>query len=239
LLAYLLARKHRPSAEDGIKLTYFSIQGAAEGTRLALVLTGTPFTDERLTFDAWKERKPTTRYGQVPYMTRGGREYYQSGAMLRWVGSRCGDGSLYPIADPELAYDIDEMLGLCDDLQRAWTPCVYVGMRPSTYGHPEDWPKEQKDAAVRALRERFVNDPEALSRFMGYFSARLEKTPFLCGTSPTIADCRLLPQLRYWVLGKADGVPTDVLAPYTHVVAWIDRMMAIPSIAGWYSIDGH
>lgn len=116
--------------KPGIKLTYFNIHGAAEPTRLALALTGTPFVDDRLSFDQWKAVKPTMKYGQVPMMTRDGKQYYQSSAMLRWVGTYCGDGSLYPVFDDaDTTYQVDEILGLCDDLQRAWTPCLYVSMR--------------------------------------------------------------------------------------------------------------
>ena len=70
-----------------------------------------------------------------------GEEYFQSGSLLRWVG-QMGSGSLYPAAtDPVMCRKIEEMLGIADDLQRAWSPALYMGMgRHTSYGHPEDWP---------------------------------------------------------------------------------------------------
>ena len=222
-----------------IKVTYFPIQAVAEPIRLALTLTGTPFEDERVPFKEWQTRKPTTKYGQMPILTVDGTEYYQSGAMLRWVGANCGDGSLYPVDDPWKMYDVDEMIGLVDDLAKAWMPGLYMGMRPSTFGYPEDWPEEQKKAKVKEMREKFVSDPTLLPQYLKYFSARLAKTPFLCGEKPTIADLRLLPQLRYFQKGTADFVPKTVLDAHPYITQYITRMLALPPIKAWYAVEGH
>lgn len=115
--------------------------------------------------------------------------------------------------------------------------CARAG--PATYGHPDDWPAADKAATVKRLRERFVEDPEAFPRFLAYFTERLQATPFLCGAKPTIADLRLLPQLRYYTLGKADHVATNVLDKYPAITRWMARMMAIPEIKAWYAIEGH
>lgn len=61
----------------------------------------------------------------------------------------------------------------------------------------------------------------------------------MCGSAPTIADLRLLPQLRYFQKGAADFVPTTCLDAYPHVTAWIARMMALPQIKEWYAVEGH
>jgi glutathione S-transferase len=81
-----------------IKLTYFDIEGAAEPTRLALVLTGTAFEDDRVNFGAWGALKPTTPYGGLPVMAVDGAVHTESGAMLRWVGATFSkpDKQLYP-----------------------------------------------------------------------------------------------------------------------------------------------
>ena len=227
---WLETRRRRRSRASQIKLTYFNIHGAAEPVRLALVLTGTAFEDERLTFDAWKFRKSLAKYGQLPIMkitTPGGssKELYQSSAMLRWVGANFGDGSLFPLHDGALLFDIDEVLGLCDDLQRAWAPALYVQMRPQTYGHPEDWDPSAKAAVVQKLRERFAFDAEGLPRFLHYFSERLgaSRSGFLCGPCPTIADLRLLPLLRQYQLGKIDFVPASVLTLRAGAIAPVRR----------------
>lgn len=67
------------------KLTYFDIQGVAEKVRLAFVLSGTPFEDERVSFAQWGEMKSCTKFGQLPLLSiDGGEHVAQSGAMLRY-----------------------------------------------------------------------------------------------------------------------------------------------------------
>ena len=66
------------------KLTYFDIKGAAEKVRLAFVLNGIPFEDERLQRAQWLELKPKTKFGQLPLLSINGQEpVAQSDAMLR------------------------------------------------------------------------------------------------------------------------------------------------------------
>jgi len=119
---------------------------------------------------------------------------------------------------------------------------------------------------VKELRQRFVANE--LPRFMGYFTERLERHPYLCGDTLTIADLRVLPRLRYFMLGRADHVPTDVIDQYPvvrawgpmgptghhhecgtqltprgahtrQVRAWVDRMLALPAIQRWYADPAH
>ena len=75
------------------------------------------FEDDRVKFPDWpkvkESRKP--KYGQMPIVTLDGEENYQSGAMLRYLGSVLGDGSLYPVGDVAACTRIEEMLGLADD----------------------------------------------------------------------------------------------------------------------------
>ena len=130
--AYQFVKNKKPSS---IKVTYFDIKATpGEKLRLALVLTvgEAGFTDERIPGSKWAEvkeaRKP--KYGQMPIVTLDGKEYFQSGAMLRYFGSALGDGSLYPTHDQAACMKIEEMLGLADDFQRAWTPGLYSGMNP-------------------------------------------------------------------------------------------------------------
>ena len=112
---------------------------------------------------------------------------------------------------------------------------------------PDDFPKEQKDAAAKMLRERFVNDADALPKFMEFFSQKLRvqkllcgpSKAFLCGPTPTIADVRLLPQLRYYQRGAADYVPKTCLDAYPEITGWIERMLAWPPIKEWYAVEGH
>lgn len=222
-----------------IKLTYFPIEAAAEKVRLALVMTGTEFEDNRIPFDVFmSEVKATTPYGQLPIMEITSEDgttqtIAQSEAMMRWVcNSFDTTGTLLP-KDPEKALAVDEAIGLLLDFSRAWQPSLYIGMRHTMYGYPEEWP--EKAAKVKEMRENFLaND---MPKFMEFFKAKLDKTgAFFCGDTCTAADLMILAQLRYFTKGVADHVPGDSLAPYTVVTAWMDRMYAIPQIKAWYKM---
>jgi len=235
---YMLKRQMAKPSE--IKVTYFDIAAVpGEKLRLALSLTVGKggFEDERIKFASWaaekEKRKP--KYGQMPIVTVDGQEFFQSGAMLRYFGSVLGDGSLYPTSDTKTTMKIEEMIGLCDDFEKAWTPCVYVSMRPAFLGYPADWPEDEKKAKTQAMRETFVaND---MPKFLGFISRELEATgAFLAGPNVTIADCQLLPRLLYFERGAADYVPKDILNAYPAITAYIARLKALPAIKEWYGM---
>eukprot|EP00928_Gymnodinium_smaydae_P054442 TRINITY_DN38206_c0_g1_i1.p1 TRINITY_DN38206_c0_g1~~TRINITY_DN38206_c0_g1_i1.p1 ORF type:complete len:656 (+),score=166.83 TRINITY_DN38206_c0_g1_i1:137-2104(+) len=237
--AWWLPRGEFCSNMPTIKLTYFNIEAAAEKVRLALVMTGTPFEDNRIDFKDWAALKATTPFGQLPVMEvtedDGTKKVFaQSPAMMRYIARRFDKtGKLYP-ADADASLQVEEMLGLSDDMARAWSPSLYLGMgRHMNYGHPEEWPA--KAATVQALREKFI--AEELPKFMGYFTAALEKSgAFLCGASPTIADLQLFPQLRYYTKGVADHVPADCLDKFPAIKAYLTRMLELPEIKAWYKL---
>lgn len=223
-----------------IKLTYFNIEAAAEKVRLAFVMTGAEFEDNRIDQETWKTMKPTTPFGQLPVMEvvmEDGtvKTFAQSVAMMRWIARKFDPtGTLYP-ADADASIEVEEMLGLSDDLARAWQPKLYIGMgdRHKMYGHPEEWP--EKAATVQKLREEFLATD--LPKFMDFFTKKLSATgAFFCGPNPTIADLQILAQLRYYTKGVADYVPANSLEPYPVVTAWMARMHDIPQIKKWYNL---
>lgn len=220
-------------ATRSIKLEYFNIVGVAEKVRLALVLSGTPFEDVRLSQQDWAARKPTARYGQVPILTLpSGDEIYQSDAMLRWAGAQ-GDGALYP-SDPATRLLIDEIIGVCGDMDRNWRPCIYLGMRPEKYGHA-GVDAESKGAIVKTLREAFVT--EDLPLFAGYFSGFIERSggPFLAGSTITIADLQAYNQLAYFTKGIADHIPADCLTKFPAICSYLDHVQNYPPIKAYYA----
>jgi len=218
-----------------VKVTYFNMEATAERLRLALVMTNTPFEDERIEMKDWSALKPTLKYKQVPAMEVDGEKMYQSQAMLRFIG-RLDDGSLYP-QDPKKAYKIDMMLGLCDDFIKAFIPSCYLeysgSMNHTTFGYPEDWP--EKGETVKAVREKFIK--EILPVHMEYLSDALKAggSKFVCGDTVTIADLQWYPELRYFLKGVEAHIPADCLNAYPEVIAYIERMLEVPQIKEWYS----
>merc|ERR1719158_1178489 len=129
-----------------IKLTYFNIEGAAEKVRLAFVLNGVNFEDNRIGFDAWQSLKPTTKFGQLPLMEiDGAAPIAQSDAMMRYAD--CLGTKATAATDAAQTLRVNETLGLLGDMNRAWAPCLYMSMSPQTYGYPEGWGKTEEGQA--------------------------------------------------------------------------------------------
>ena len=172
-----------------VKLEYFPFEGKAEQVRIALAITGIPFSDVHITMDQWQAKKPSTRHGALPEMTLpDGTVITDSVAMLRLVGEADEEGKLYP-SDVAKRLKIDQILGLVGDLSTAWVPSLYLGMgRPQKFGHPSDWTSEEQEGVVKSVRTAFVK--EELPIFMGYFEEVLKKSNggFLTGEDLTIAD---------------------------------------------------
>jgi len=218
------------------RLLYFNIEGAAEKVRLAFILSGVEFNDDRISMPApnWASIKATLPNGQVPVLYTGDKVITQSSAMARWA-ARKGDGSLYPVLNEDLCLKIDELIGIAEDDARDFRTCIYIGMKPSAFGYPEDFATtEEGQAMVKKIRETWV--AEDLPRYMGHLTGALTKNggPFLTGSGITLADVWWLPRVRYLNAGIATHIPSDCLAAYPEVVAWKERMLAEPKIAAWY-----
>lgn len=204
--------------------------------RLAFTLAGIPFEDVRVKFPEWQELKPKTPYGKMPVLTiDDGEMKTQSSAQLRYAASIDPSGSLYP---QEKLYEIEECLGLIKDLQDAWSPNLYMGMNPSTYGYPADYAKtDEGKKKVETMRKEFVE--KDLPTFLSYLEAKLEKNggAFLCGgDKPTIADCALIPVLRAFTKGHIDHVDTECIKKNSPKLAeYVERFCALPQIKGRYT----
>jgi len=216
-------------------LTYFNIEAVAEKCRLALVMTGTDFTDERVEFQDWPARKSSTPYGQMPTfnLNDGSKLYAQSNAIVRYVCNKYDQsGKLYPINDPIKNLNVEEAIGLVEDFQKDWLPCLYIGMMHTKFGYPEEWP--EKPTVVKQLREKWL--AEGLPKFMGFFVDMIKKNggSFLCGPDITLADLYLLPQLRYFQKGIAEHVPSTCLDAYPEIIQYMDACYKVPQLAKWY-----
>jgi glutathione S-transferase len=226
------------SSPPKLKITYFDIEGVVEPVRIALALSGIEYEDHRIGFPEWAAIKPTTPYGTLPLMYVGGddeKPRTQSGAMLRYVATL--NPKLYP---SDRTYEIEEAMGIVGDLTRAWSPCLYVAMRPQNFGYPEDYAKTPEgQAAVKAMREKFV--ATELPKFLKYLADYVDERgggKFLCGgDEPTIADCLAVPTLRGFTRGHIDHVPTNCLEIEPRIVAYVERFLAVEKIKGRYT-DG-
>jgi len=220
-----------------IKLVYFDIEGVAEPVRLVLVLGNIPFEDYRVKFSDWPQLKSTLPYEQMPAMYVNDEDVpkTQSGAMLRWAARLNPEKHLYPA---DKLYEIEEAIGLLGDLTRAWSPCLYIAMRPQTFGYPEGYQgTDEGKERCKKMRTGFIQ--KELPKYLKYLADMIDKNggKFLCGDEPTIADCMAVPQLRGFSRGHIDHVPVDSLNVEPRIVDYIQRFCGLDEIKGRYT-DG-
>ena len=203
-------------------------------SRLALVLAGLEFEDERISFDQWKDFKPQTPFGQLPVLQiDDGPLRTQAHAMLRWIGSQ--NKSLYPDND----YAVDEAMGVVEDMRQSWTPCLALKGMPGAYGHdPEALQGEAGTAKVKKVREYWMKERlPGLVKQVEQLLSRNENKWVASKDSPTIADCLLVPFLRSFTRGHVDHVPTTIWDDYPVLKDYVKRFCALDAVKGRYT-DG-
>jgi|EP00945_MAST-04E_sp_MAST-4E-sp1_P000053 glutathione S-transferase/predicted heme/steroid binding protein len=230
-MASLASNKTKPT------ITYFDFSAApGEKLRLCCVIGDIPFEDNRVKpGPQWSELKPLTPHGTLPIMVKEDDTVVtQSEAILKYLGRRATP-PLYPLDDIEKQLKIDTVMGILDDLDKAWAPPLYISMKPYKYGYDKlASSTDAGKARIKMLREQFLRDD--LKRIVGHLTKELKKSggPFICGDKPTIADCRLLPTLRNFQRGHVDHVPVTCLDSYTEMSEYIKFMMSLPAVKAWY-----
>ncbi|KAI0566490.1 Glutathione S-transferase [Gracilaria domingensis] len=197
-----------------MKLTYFDLRGRAEPIRLAFILGGIEFEDDRFAFSSWKDIKATTPYGAVPTMTVDGEVAAQSNAILRYVGKL---GKLYPTCSLA-ALKVDEIVDTLADLAM-----VLYGYR----GDDQEKLKEQ--------RNKFVT--EGIPRYAGALEKRLSlfgEGVYAVDDKLSIADIVITCFINSIKCGIMDFVPTDVFDEYPKLMAIHKTIMEQPSVVEWY-----
>ena len=220
----------------GIVLKYFPIMGAAERVRLALWLGEIEFEDVRVPPVNWAELKGQTPFGQLPVMSIDEGPYIaQSNAMLQYIGT------LAPQLCPaEQFLKVQEAIGLVDDFERAFRPCIGIALEPEKLGYGitpatsllvKDSPELSE--TIKALREAFLLNE--LPKYCGFFSGMIENSegPFLCGAEPTLADCCLAPALERYTLGYIDHVPKEALDAYPAMKLYLEAFKALPQVGAY------
>ena len=166
----------------------------------------------------------------------GGAPRAQSMAMLRYVASK--SDALYP---KDSLFDIEEALGVVEDMQGSWGPNLYVGMRPENYGYPEDFSKtDQGKELVKKMREAWVKEklPHHLDILVGLLKKQ-DKQFLASKSAPTIVDCVAIPLLRSFTKGHIDHVPTSCLESHPDIVDYVKRFCALPAIKERYDNGLH
>jgi len=220
-------------APRSLRLTYFDFEGTAEKVRLALALGGIDFEDERVPWEEWPEMKLKSRVGNLPTLQIAGhkRPVTEVGAMLRYVGQIAG---LYP---PSKLLQIEEVIGLEEEIDRMLSPSNRIVSKPEHFGYPADLPADLRWKIQRALRNRLTAEGGDLQRMLSCLESYLEDgSPFMCGDRITIADCQVIPLLRQLKSGTLDGVPVGLLDRFPRLKRYYSRFHELPEVKEHYDL---
>ena len=73
-----------------------------------------------------------------------------------------------------------------------------------------------------------------LLHFLNNFVAHSSSGWIANTDGPSIADFVLVPRLRWLATGEIDGIGTNILDKFPHLVQLITRLLALPAIANYY-----
>lgn len=196
------------------KLSYFdSPTSRGEECRLALVLAGVDFEDNRIARSNWPAVKPTTPFGVVPVFEVPGKPpVSQSLAILGYIGRKYG---LLP-SDEWEAMRLESLMSTVEDLRAEISTTFDI---------------EDPEARQRA-RAALVEGP---IRAWGAAMEKQIKGPFAGGTDISVADVKLFIVLGWFKRGVLDHVPTTVLADFPKLETLFTSVKQHPKIVAWYA----
>ncbi len=198
------------------KLVYFDIDGArGEAARLAMVIGGVPFEDDRVKFADWPSLEPSTPFGALPVLELGGQTVAQSNGINRYVGKLAG---LYP-GDAWQAALCDEIMDAVEEIAtRVW----------STMSLPAAEKKAQRESLAAG----------ALSQSLDRLQRRLvaHGGQYFADGRLTVADLKVFVWIRHLRSGQLDHVPVDLpdrVAP--RLIEHYERVKEHPAIKAYYT----
>lgn len=196
------------------KLTYFdSPTSRGEECRLAFVIAGVEFEDNRLAPGTWQALKPNTPFGALPILELEGKPpVSQSNAILTHIARRHG---LLPGDDWE-AMRLHSLMEAAEELRH--TIARTFGIKD-----PEELEKRRTELAQGPIRT------------WGGNMERQIVGPFAGGDQISVADIKLFVILGWFKRGALDHVPTDVLDDFPKLQTVFDKVKHHPKVVEWYA----
>jgi prostaglandin-H2 D-isomerase / glutathione transferase len=197
------------------KLTYFDFAGSrGEEVRLALVIAGVAFDDNRIGRDAFAKIKQDLPFGSLPiFEVPSHGPLAQTNAILRLIGRMHG---LHPV-DPWDGARHDAVMEACEDLRQ----------RLSATSRMAD--AAEKKAARQALASDFI------PRWARGIEDMIGKGPFIGGAQPAVADIKVYIIEKALIGGTYDDIPTTVLKPFARLNAVAHGVANHPAVLTWYA----
>uniref|UniRef100_A0A7S1XG90 Glutathione transferase n=1 Tax=Compsopogon caeruleus TaxID=31354 RepID=A0A7S1XG90_9RHOD len=204
--------------EGHVKVTYFGFPGRAEPIRLALVIGGVEFEDERVAFSDWPVMKGKVPFGTLPVVEFDGAVIGQSIAALMFVGKKTG---LYP-DDPISAARVDEILLYLHDFSSETVSTV--------------WERDSQLREKRVTKLMRQSLPEVLGRVEQILAQN--GSGFCVGDAMTVADLFVFSIcLQLTVYQHENSLPSgtqDLWPGLPHLLALRRRINGHPAVRDWY-----
>ncbi|HRW13750.1 MAG: glutathione S-transferase family protein [Rhodobacteraceae bacterium] len=196
-------------------VTYFDFSGSrGEEVRLALVLAGMAFEDNRISRETFAQLKPDLPFAAVPTLELEGRGVFgQSNAILRLIGRKHG---LYP-EDPFEAARHDALMDAAEDLRHRIMPTARIA-----------------DAAERKAARRQLAD-EYLPQWGRCVERAIGAGPFVGGERPGVADIKLSVVDRWISGGVLDDIPADLFDAFPRLKTVAAGIRSHPAVVAWYA----
>ncbi len=196
------------------KLTYFDISGSrGEECRLALVLAGVEFEDNRIKFPDWAALKPTTPYGSLPILEIPGKPAIaHSNAILTLLGRRHG---LHPADDLEAARH-EGMMQSVEEVRHHVGPTLRIS-------DPAEKKAKREDIAANYLPG------------WATFAERHIEGPFFAGGKLHVVDLKLFMIVRWFATGTVDHIPATVFDAFPKLSNVYKAVGDHSAVKAWYA----
>jgi glutathione S-transferase len=170
-------------------------------------------------FGAAPQRTPEFRdsineMGEAPVLIDGKKKLSQSGVILTYLARK--SGMFLPQGEDE---ELEALRWIIFDNQK-------VNGFLGPYRFLKNFAKPAGDPAVMAFMKGRIDGALAI------VNKRLERSPFLVGGKPTIADVSMTGYFYY----PAEEFGFDIAKDYPAIGAWMKRMQALPGWAHPYDI---
>ena len=190
------------------KVHYFDAYGRAEPIRLLLAHVKVPFEDLRYSFEEWPAKKAELKpeFGQVPIYEQDGKQYAQSGSILRFLGRQHG---LYS-DDAFTAWRIDSVDNSVSDLADQFYKFFFDKDEESKKAGLEKFLKTTLPNWAQAIENRLKNNTSQ---------------NYIVGDSLTIADIVLAASASSTFENEASPYHTqlgEVIHQYPTLKAYFD-----------------
>jgi glutathione S-transferase len=197
------------------KVTYFDFAGSrGEEVRLALVIAGVTFDDNRVKTDDFTRIKANLPFGSLPIFEMPGHGVFaETNAILRLIGRL---HRLHP-DDPWEGARHDAVLEASEELRQ----------RLSATSRIAD--AAEKKAARQALAADYI------PRWAMGIERLIGEGPFVGGARPAVADIKVYMIEKALSGGTYDDIPASVLDPFDRLRAVARGIASHPAVLMWYA----